>query len=298
MVHTFDLNFQTTEAIAFFVIPTSEGPVLVETGPHSTYPYLESHLKSLGYSPSDVKHVLLTHIHFDHAGAAWALAKEGAKVYVHPRGYKHLLDPSRLYNSAKRIYGDMMESLWGQMHSIPEELLIPVEDGQTIQIGDTPFLAHHTPGHASHHIAWQMGDKIFTGDVAGCKINKGPVVPPCPPPDIDIEAWFDSIDKIVQLNPKELYLTHYGLVTEVEDHFVGLKKILMDWRDWMKVPFDEKKSLDEITPAFKAYAANQLREAGLSEEEVLKYEAANPAWMSVAGLMRYWTKKLEKEQGA
>ena len=117
MVHIIDLHFQMDHTIASFVVETAEGPVVIETGPHSVYPQLVSGLQKLGYQPADVKHVLLTHIHFDHAGAAWAFAEQGATVYVHPRGWKHLQDPTRLYNSAKRIYQDQMETLWGDMQT-------------------------------------------------------------------------------------------------------------------------------------------------------------------------------------
>ena len=128
MIHVLDLHFKVESAIASFLVETSEGPILIETGPHSTFEFLKKGLEKHGYQPSDVKHVFLTHIHFDHAGAAWAFAETGAKVYVHPFGYKHLLDPSKLYNSAKRIYGDEMETLWGDMKSIPEDQLFAVED--------------------------------------------------------------------------------------------------------------------------------------------------------------------------
>lgn len=290
-IHTLDLHFLTDEAIASFVVETSEGPVLVETGPHSTFRHLEAGLKNLGYAPSDIRHVFLTHIHFDHAGAAWALAKEGARVYVHPFGYKHLLNPDKLYNSAKMIYGDQMESLWGLMESIPEGKLRSVEDEEEIVVGDTTFKSWHTPGHAKHHIAWQVGEVIFSGDVAGCKINDGPVVPPCPPPDIDIEAWHDSIDRILGLSPSKVLLTHYGEVTDIDRHFADLKAMLRDWADWMKVRFEKGETVEATTPDFKAYAEGQLRARGLDDTQVAKYEAANPAWMSVAGLMRYWKKK-------
>ena len=293
MVHILDLNFFTDSAIAAFVIETSDGPVLVETGPHSVFPELESGLQSLGYRPEDIAHVLLTHIHFDHAGAAWAMAEKGATIYVHPFGWKHMLNPEKLYHSAKRIYQDQMEILWGEMQPIPEEKLIAVEHQQEIIVGDTTFIAHHTPGHANHHIAWQTGDIIFTGDVAGCKISGGPVVPPCPPPDIDIEKWNDSLDLLESLNPTKLYLTHFGPIENIREHIAELRKNLNDWAEWIRIRWEQEQSALEITPDFQKYAARQLENAGLDEAGIKKYEAANPAWMSVAGLLRYWSKKNE-----
>ncbi len=291
MLHILDLNFKTDHAIASFLIETSEGPVLIESGPHSVFPQLKEGLSAHGYKPSDLKHLFLTHIHFDHAGAAWALAEAGVHVHVHPRGYKHLLSPERLYQSAQRIYGDEMESLWGLMKPIPENLLHEVADGQEIRVGDQTFKAIFTPGHASHHIAWQWGNNIFTGDVAGVRIGEGPVVPPCPPPDIFLEAWKDSITRLKAAKPEALYLTHFGKVKAVEQHLDKLQSILTDWAQWMKKPFDEGRKPEEITPEFQAYVDQQLRHAGLDQHGLDQYEAANPAYMSVAGLLRYWKKR-------
>lgn len=292
MIHTLNLKFRnTTETIAAFLVETSEGPVLFECGPHSVFPVLQSELARFNYSIGDIKHLFLTHIHFDHAGAAWALAAEGAKIYVHPRGYKHLQDPSRLYASAERIYGDMMQTLWGKMEGISPDLLHATEHNESFKIGETEIRALHTPGHAVHHIAWQIGDAIITGDVAGCKIESGPVVPPCPPPDIDIEAWEESINLLLKLQPKSLFLTHFGEITNIEGHLEDLRKILRDWANFIKPHFEQQTNIKEITPQFAAYARQQLVDIGAEEVLIQKYENANPAWMSVAGLLRYWAKK-------
>ncbi len=295
MIHILDLHFQVPQTIATFVVETSAGPVLLETGPHSCIEKLEAGINKLGYQLSDIEHVLLSHIHFDHAGAAWAMAEAGAKIYVHPIGYPHLLDPSRLYHSAKRIYGDMMEKLWGLMKVIPEDQLIMVEDHATITVGDQTFKAWYTPGHAPHHIVWQMGEVVFAGDIAGCSMNNGPVVPPCPPPDINLEAWYASIDLVLGLAPKEIYLAHFGKVMAVEKHFASLKQALKDWGQWIKPHWEAGKTPKEVAPLFQAYVAQQMRDFGLNEEEIGQYETANPSWMSVAGLMRYWKKKAERE---
>lgn len=297
MIHVIDLQFLTDHTIAAFLVETPAGPVLIETGPHSVLAHLEAGLARHGYQLSDIRHVFLSHIHFDHAGAAWALAQAGAQVYVHPAGYPHLLDPSRLYQSAQRIYGDQMERLWGEMHPIPAAQLEAVADGTRYEIGGLPFVGWHTPGHASHHIAWQLDRVIFTGDVGGVKIGDGPVVPPCPPPDIDLEAWFASLDRLRSLTPKTLYLTHYGPVDEVASHLDTLQEMLQDWAGWMKPHYEAGTAAEVITPQFQAYAEAQLQAAGLDKAARLRYEAANPAWMSVAGLLRYWRMQ-EKRQAA
>ncbi|MFY0601020.1 MAG: MBL fold metallo-hydrolase [Cyclobacteriaceae bacterium] len=295
MIHVLDLNFLNIDhAIAAFLIESSEGPILIETGPYSTFKSMKSALSAHGYVPEDIKHVFLTHIHFDHAGAAWAFAKTGAKIYLHPFGSTHMENPTKLYNSAKMIYGDDMERLWGAMENIAASQLIAPEDGEEIAIGDVTIKALHTPGHAKHHIAWEIDDIIFTGDVAGVKIGNGPVVPPCPPPDINLEDWNTSIDLISKSKANQLYLTHFGLITDKQQHLSELKKILNDWAFWIKEKWESGLSIEQITPLFKAYTANQLVEKGVDEHGLKQYEAANPSGMSVAGLVRYWKKKSQK----
>lgn len=292
MIHILDLDFLDIDhAIASFLIETSEGPILIESGPYSTFKNLQTSLANHGYQVSDVKHVLLTHIHFDHAGAAWALAEKGATIYVHPFGAPHLHQPQKLYESAKLIYGDEMERLWGEMKDIPLEQLKEVAHGEKLTFGDTEITGWHTPGHAKHHIAWQLDTSIFTGDVAGVKIEHGPVVPPCPPPDINLEDWNQSIDLILGLKAERLYLTHYGAVTDIANHLSALQDILKDWAYWIKEKWEKGSSTEAITPEFSAYTASQLRKKGVSEQGLNQYEAANPSWMSVAGLIRYWKKK-------
>ncbi|SMD34766.1 Glyoxylase, beta-lactamase superfamily II [Reichenbachiella faecimaris] len=287
-----DLHFKNLDhAIASYLLPSTDGPILIETGPHATFPKLKEGVEALGYQMTDIKHVFLTHIHLDHAGAAWALAETGAKIYLHPFGAKNMEDPSRLMESATRIYGDQMDTLWGQMKPIPADQLIQVEDGQSFEIGELKIKSLHTPGHAKHHIAWQVEEIIFTGDVAGVKIDNGPVVPPCPPPDINLEDWKTSLNILRQAKPTALYLTHYNKITAIDSHLSSLKLILDDWAVWIKKQMQAGLTNEEMVPMFMEYTADQLREAGLDESTIQLYEAANPSWMSVAGLVRYWTKK-------
>ena len=294
-IHILDLDFLDEEfAIASFLIESKEGLILIESGPESTFNHLKNAIQQKGFNWKDVKHVLLTHIHFDHAGAAWKFAENGAKIYVHPIGLTHLENPERLWNSAKMIYKDDMERLWGNMQPISSELLIPVDDNAVIQIGEHTFHVLYTPGHAIHHNAYRLDSIIFTGDVAGVSINHGPVVPPCPPPDIDLKLWKKSIQHLKDQKPNLLYLTHFGIIENPEKHLNDLEKILEDCANWMKPFYEEQTSAEEITPRFMEYTENQLIESGVSEENRKRYEYANPSWMSVAGLLRYW--KL-KDQG-
>lgn len=293
-IYILDTKFlDETSVIASYLLESDDGLVLVETGPETVFINLKEAIAEKGYNWQDVNHVLLTHIHFDHAGAAWKFAQNGAKVYVHPVGLPHLNHPMRLWNSARRIYGDDMERLWGEMKPIAEELLVPAEDGTQLDIGGLPFKVHYTPGHAIHHNAYQLGGVIFTGDVAGVRINNGPVVPPCPPPDINIEAWKKSIAKLRNLNPDRLYIAHFGRVVRPMQHLDDLEKTLDDWAGWMKPYYDDEVPAEDITPKFEAYTQGQLKEAGVSEENCVRYEKGNPSFMSVTGLLRYWELKGE-----
>lgn len=291
-IHILDLDFMgESHAIASYLMTSNDGLVLVETGPETTFENLKKSIAHNGFDWRDVKHVLLTHIHFDHAGAAWKFAENGAKIYVHPIGLPHLNNPEKLWNSAKQIYQDQMEILWGEMKPIDLKNLIPIDDGDTINIGNLHFKAHYTPGHAIHHNAYQIDDIIFTGDVAGCKINTGPVVPPCPPPDIHIENWIKSINKLKSLQPKYLIPTHFGIISKPQEHLNELEEILHDWANWMKPYFNKGIAAEQIIPIFTQYTNQQLLDRGASQADLNRYARANPSWMSVSGLLRYWKLK-------
>ena len=229
----------------------------------------------------------------DHAGAAWAFAEQGATIYLHPFGKKHMADPSKLLISAKRIYKERMFELWGDLKPIAETQLKVVEHAAIHKIGGVSIQAWHTPGHAVHHIAWQIGKQLIAGDVAGVSIEGGMVVPPCPPPDINIEDWLASIKLIRGLDIEAIYLTHFGKITAINEHLDALEHILWDWANWIKPYWEDKADPKKVTPLFMKYTADQLRSSGANELQVQQYEAANPSWMSVAGLMRYWRKKEE-----
>lgn len=291
MIHIIDLNFLKQEqSIASFLVETSAGPVLVESGPYSTIETLRKGVEKAGYKLEDIQHVFLSHIHFDHAGAAWFFAKHGATIYVHPRGSKHLADPTKLVSSARRIYKEMMDTLWGDIQGIDVDRIHVAQPEEEITVGDKTFKAWFTPGHAVHHIAWQMGEDIFTGDVAGVCINGGMVIPPCPPPDINVEDWESSIELLKGLDIKTMYLTHFGACTNVDQHLDSLQHHLWDWVEFIEPFYKNNTPIHEIVPQFQAHVMQQLRDYGISEADIEKYEAANPSFMSVSGLMRYWKK--------
>jgi len=291
-VHTIDLEFQgVLKVIAAFLIPHRDGVVLVESGPQTCWEALKRGLAQQGYAPCDVTDVLLSHIHFDHAGAAWVLAKAGANIHVHPKGIRHLADPTRLWNSAARIYGDAgMEMLWGSMEQIEASKLNIAEDGQVLSIGGLEFIAHHSPGHAKHHIAWQCGEALFTGDVGGVCINNGPMEPPCPPPDIDALAWHTSIKKLIELpNVSRLFLTHFGEQTgDVVEHWYALAERLDAWIAFIQQ--NQHLEDDALTEVFTSFV-DQERQNYEGATEC--YAFANPAEMSVSGIKRWLMKRDE-----
>ena len=282
-------------AIATHLVETSEGPILLETGPHSALPKLKAGLAEHGYKMEDIKHVFLTHIHLDHAGAAWAFAEHGATIYMHPLGKKHMVDPSKLLASAKMIYKEMMEPLWGTLKPIPAEQIMIVEHGKSYTVGDVEIVAWNTPGHAVHHAAYQIGQSLIAGDVAGAKDERvGYITPPCPPPDINIEDWMNSISLLESLDLTEIYLSHFGKVTDLVNHFTALKTILWDWANFMLPHYQAGTPPAKVIPQFLAHVDQQLINAGVSKEDMAACRNFNPPDMAVFGIMHYWKKKLEQ----
>lgn len=294
VVDTFHLGRPRIIASHLLDLGPEHGLAMVDCGPESVFDNLVAGVRGLGRRPEEVRHLLLSHIHFDHAGAAWRWAREfGTTVYVHPRGEAHLLDPAALMSSATRIYGGHMGRLWGAMEPIPREKLRVVQDGEHLELGGGIVVrAVATPGHAQHHHAWWLESEraVFAGDVAGVMIPGGPVVPPCPPPDIHVEAWQESLARLRALRPEAVYVAHFGRMAEPEARFAELEERLLAWSNWMKERLREGREGEALVGEFVGFVADGLRAEGLDEEMVKDYEQANPAFMSVAGLSRYWRK--------
>ncbi len=287
-VHTLDLEFFRGETIAAYLVESGGELALVETGPESTWPHLVAALARLGAKPSDVKNVLVTHIHLDHAGAAWRMAREGAVVWMHPRGAPHMLDPSKLLASAKRIYKEQMETLWGTLEPIPADRLKVTEDGGSIPVGRAAIRVLETPGHAIHHNAYLLDGKVFTGDVGGVAIGHGPNLPPTPPPDIDLPTWTKSIDRIKASRPDGFYPTHFGLHADPASRFDEMLDELHVWATFVKARLDEGKDEAAIVPLFEAWLTERLIARGVGPEMLEAYRTALPFAMNVTGLVRYW----------
>lgn len=289
---TIDLNFQNrSQAIASYLIRDGDAVVLVESGPGSCLAGLEAGLRTNGLSLTDVTHVLLTHIHLDHAGAAGRLSRYGAQIYVHPIGAPHLLNPEKLLASATRIYGDRMESLWGEFLPVEQDKLHVVNDAEEIRIGNLRFVALSTPGHAEHHHVYLFEDVCFSGDVGGVRIPGYPYLRvPMPPPELHIERWRSTLKRLRQQKFARIAPTHFGLFDDPVWHLGEVEKGLDAAERWLEQVMPADPSVDELRVRFTEWMEAQGREQGLDPAVVKSYELANPLGMSADGLMRYWKK--------
>ena len=293
-VITLDLNFQgRPQAIAAYLIRSGDAVVLIESGPGSTLPGLEAGLAREGLSTRDVTHLLLTHIHLDHAGAAGWLARQGAEVYVHPVGAPHMLNPDKLIASATRIYADRMSSLWGEFLPVPQEKLHIVRESEVIGIGPLEFLPINTPGHAEHHYAYLFEDICFTGDVGGVRIP-GYQYLRCPmvPPELHLKRWHESIQRLRALDFARLAPTHFGIYDDPEWQLREVEKGLENAELWLEKTMSEDPNppIEAMRESFTTWMIEQATEMGLSEDVLKAYALANPPGMSADGLLRYWKK--------
>ena len=299
-IETIDLNFLGTEqVIASFLLVGDGSAALVETGPTSCLGHLESGLKAGGVSPEEVREVFLTHIHLDHAGASGHLAEilPNATFYVHELGYPHLADPSKLVKSATRIYGERMEELWGDVRPVPEDRLVVLGDGEEVGAAGGRLVAHDTPGHAYHHLAYLEPDSgsLFAGDVAGIRLpGQSYVRPPTPPPEIDVEAWVRSIENVRAIGPSTLHPTHFGSYDDVGRHLSELEQRLQDWLLFVEDQVDEGASQDEISEELRIRGDAEMLAEGAEPEESGRYDLAGNYEMLTAGLLRYVQKRREK----
>ncbi len=292
MIHILDtLHLDRPGIIAAIALETNDGIALFDTGPDSTFEQISAAMHAAGFAPNDVRQVFLSHIHLDHAGAAWRFAEAGAAIHVHPRGVKHLLDPSRLMESATRIFGDEIPRLWGEMRPISPEQVQPTNDGLTIQAGEFEVHSVATPGHAAHHNVYHWEENLFGGDVAGVRLGHGPPVPPFVPPELQVEEWLGSIERMRSLGAGRLYLPHFGLVEgDLEAHFDALAERVQRWANWFHEQLREGRSEAEMVADFARYEAEDILTAGAPSERLADYEQADPSFMAVTASIRYWQK--------
>jgi glyoxylase-like metal-dependent hydrolase (beta-lactamase superfamily II) len=264
--------------IGAYLLETDDGPALFDCGPARCVPRLKSALAKRGLELPEVRHLLLSHIHLDHAGAAGVLVREhpGLQVHVSAVGAPHLLDPARLERSARRLYGDEFDSLWGELAPVPAANLHTVE-GPLLGLETFP-----SPGHAEHHVCYLADDgTLYAGDAAGVRIQPSRlVVPPTPPPELDPQAWERTLDEIERRAPARLALIHFGVADDVGPHLGRLRERLRAWTARVGEGADEEAFVGQ-------------GRAELGEEREL-YEQAMPLWQSYAGLRRYWDQRRQQ----
>jgi len=290
-IKTFDLEFSgVTGVIASFLWPVDGGFVLFDPGPASAVETLERRVEEAGFALGDLRGVLVTHVHLDHAGGAGVLSQRtGCPVFVHPIGAPHLVDPgSKLLPSAERLYGDRMELLWGTIVGVPGDLVRPVADREVVTMGGLEAVAWHTPGHASHHVAWQIGDAVVTGDVAGVRFpGADHVLPPMPPPDIDVDAWRESLATLRRLEPERLLLTHFGEFRDPARHLDELEDRLARWTEIARRVVAEGGDREVLGAELKALDESEMESADVPAEAIERYRRLCPMEEASAGLFRY-----------
>ena len=293
MIHILDTR-QLGHAgiVAATALETDDGIALFDTGAESTFDNVIAELRKAGFDTRDVRHVFLSHIHFDHAGAAWRFANSGATIYVHPRGAKHLIDPTKLVESATRIFGDDMERLWGRIAPVPSERVKILEDNEVVPVPPFKIRAIATPGHASHHHVYHWDDTVFGGDIAGVRIGDGPPIPPFVPPELHVESWRESIAKIRQLTVSNLYLPHFGKVSgSVEEHLDLLDERVVRWSEWFREKIRNAATEEQLRPEFATLDHSEITGfASAGSSLVTLYEAADPSYMAPPAAIRYWNK--------
>lgn len=286
------------EAIGTGVLQLEGGVALVDPGPTSCLEELRARLDELGHAIGDVHAILLTHIHLDHATASGAIVREAprARVYVHPRGARHMVDPDRLLSSARRIYGDEMERLWGEFVPVPTDAVVEVDEGDTVEPGDRRLEVAYVPGHAKHHVAYHepATGTAWVGDVGGIRMPGGVPVPVTPPPDIDVETWLASMERVLAWAPRRIVSTHFGPFDDPESHFAELGRRLREWAARvheslggddpdLEDPDRDRERAREFAEWLKRDLASRM-----SVETARRYTAAFGYEDSWWGLARYW----------
>jgi len=284
------------EIVGSYLLAGADDLAIIDPGPGSMREPLLASITEAGFDPEDVTHIVATHVHLDHAGAAGSLVSRmpGARVFVHSKGAPHLLDPSKVVASATRIYGDRMKLLWGDIEPVPEDRIQIIEGGDILKIAGRRLEVHYTPGHAVHHVVFfdAHSGELFAGDVAGVRLPGIDYVrPPTPPPDLDLEAWSSSIKLVKSLRPDVLYIGHFGALRNIPQHFGRLEEKLYSWGDFVLKAMREEKSEEEIIAMLIEHTKPDLLRAANDPHALERYEIATNYPMTVQGYMRYWRKK-------
>jgi glyoxylase-like metal-dependent hydrolase (beta-lactamase superfamily II) len=277
-----DLHHQSERVVACYLLETADGLALHDCGPTTCLPRLKQALADRGLALTDIRHLLLSHIHLDHAGAAGTIVREhpALRVHVSEIGAPHMIEPTRLETSARRLYGDAFDVLWGELAPVPQEN-VEVTGERVAGLACFP-----SPGHASHHVCYLHDDgTLYAGDAAGVRIQPGRhVMPVCPPPDVDVDGWFHTFEAIERRQPARLALIHFGVADSPSEHLAIVRAELAKWAERGREGLDEQEWIG---------AARRELEDAVGEEEADLWERAGPLWQSYLGMKRYWDKKAE-----
>jgi glyoxylase-like metal-dependent hydrolase (beta-lactamase superfamily II) len=281
--------------IAACLIETTDGMAIVDPGPANCVPALEQALAADGLGAGDLSDILLTHIHLDHAGATGTLVRRNPalRVRVHEAGARHLVDPAILLASALRIYGNRLDSLFGEFLPVPADRIHALKGGETLTLGDRTLRVAHAPGHAKHHVAYleEAAGTLFMGDTAGERfVPSDHVLPVTPPPDIDIELWKDTLARVRAWDAETLFITHFGAFRDVERHLAAIESNLDDWAERVRRSLAEPGDDDDRASRFEQQIHEQLRRS-IPPPAVDDYTSGGGIRDSWFGLARYWRKR-------
>jgi glyoxylase-like metal-dependent hydrolase (beta-lactamase superfamily II) len=286
-------------AIGAYLVRAGDAAVLIESGPANTVPHLEAALAGHGMRIEDLDACCVTHIHLDHAGAAGLLAERGVPIHVHAFGARHLIDPSKLLASARRIYGAGMQTLWGDTRPVPEPMIRPVDDQDVIVAGDIRLQAVETPGHARHHHAFALeldDDTVcFSGDAAAMLLPDTDFVSlPMPPPEFDLDVWLRSIE-LLRTGPwSRLLLTHGGIVEDIDAHLDRVVATMHRQVEFIEHRLDRNCNEHELLADYRSMLAGEAEGRGVPARVFSDFVTDNLLGMNIAGVTRWRVKKQEK----
>ncbi|MBL9178413.1 MAG: MBL fold metallo-hydrolase [Verrucomicrobiaceae bacterium] len=288
-VHTLDLHFLGKPGlIAAYLVESGGEYALIETGPGSTLETLRTAIRDAGVDESVIKKIFVTHIHLDHSGVAGWWAQIGATIHCHPNAARHLIDPSKLIESARLVYGSQMDALWGAVLPAPAGLVIPLQDGERVKLGEVEITAWDTPGHARHHHAFVIGDVCFTGDVAGMRLeHSGYLSVTAAPPQFDPVAYVKSVERLSAGDFKALYLTHFGVVEDVAWHLTHYRQRVMEVHARVAADFAAGTSAAENRQRYAQDEHEAAMRAGVGEELWQRCEQTNITSMCADGVRWY-----------
>lgn len=295
-MHILDTHWNgRPKAVGTALLTSHNHLALIDPGPASTLETLRRELHRHGLSVGDLSAILLTHIHLDHAGATGALVKENPRlaVYVHSRGAPHIQDPSKLIDSATRLWGSELPRLFGETLPVPAGNLHILEGGETLDLGTRKLAVAYTPGHASHHVSYfdQEDGAAYVGDTAGIRIENGPyILPATPPPDINLELWDASFAKILERRPARMFLTHYGFSENPAEHLAEFRGRLHRWAEIAEHSLEQHPNEVAASPEFVKIAHQEMAIA-LSDAEADHYAFTAGLDLSFLGLARYLRKR-------